>query len=243
MMDIVYGKHYRKLYHKHWWWRTRELLIIDFLRRYKPVGGWNAILDVGCGDGLFFEYLAEFGKNIEGVEPDERLVTPQNPSRHAIYGQPFDKDFRPDKVYSLILMLDVLEHLRDPVTSLRRGMDLLEPEGLILITVPAFMALWTNHDYLNQHLVRFTKNSLRKIVEQAGFCVFFEKYFFQWLFPVKLITRLVEIVKGSNPSIPQIPAPWVNESLILLSRVEQVVTRKLPIPFGSSLMMAGRKLI
>jgi 2-polyprenyl-3-methyl-5-hydroxy-6-metoxy-1,4-benzoquinol methylase len=241
-VDIDYGKHYRELYKKHWWWRARELLILDLLRRYKPDGGWNAILDVGCGNGLLFECLTEFGKNIEGVEPHEGLVPPQTPHRHDIYRQPFDKNFRPDKVYSLILMLDVLEHLRDPATSLRHGMDLLEPEGLIVITVPAFMELWTDHDDLNHHLVRYKKNSLRKIVNQAGLYILFEKYFFQWLFPLKLITRLVETVRGSRPSVPQIPAPWVNESLLLLSRMEQVVTRKLHIPFGSSLMMVGRKL-
>ena len=113
----------------------------------------------------------------------------------------------------------------------------------MVITVPAFMELWTNHDDLNHHLVRYTKNSLKKIIDQAGLRVDIEKYFFQWLFPLKLITRLVEKVKGSRPSVPQIPAPWVNESLLLLSRIEQMVTRKFPIPFGSSLMMAGRKLI
>src|SRR2546426_4518668 len=55
---------------RHWWWRARERLILDVLRRLRPGAGWSAILDVGCGDGLFFERLAEFGP-VEGVERSE----------------------------------------------------------------------------------------------------------------------------------------------------------------------------
>lgn len=67
------------------------------------------------------------------------------------------------KDYSLILMLDVLEHLEDPVGALQHAVDLLTPEGTLLITVPAFMALWTNHDVLNHHLTRYTKRSFSNV--------------------------------------------------------------------------------
>ena len=110
-MDPKYGERYRDLFEKHWWWRARTRLIIDVLRRLQPARGWKSILDVGCGDGLFFPQLSQFGE-VEGVEPFAELVSPNNPYRSRIQICPFDENFRPGKRYSLILMLDVLEHRR-----------------------------------------------------------------------------------------------------------------------------------
>src|SRR2546426_671635 len=53
LVEPEYAVRYRDLYRRHWWWRARERLILDVLRRLRPGAGWSAILDVGCGDGLF----------------------------------------------------------------------------------------------------------------------------------------------------------------------------------------------
>src|SRR2546426_10425650 len=81
---------------RHWWWRARERLILDVLRRLRPGAGWSAILDVGCGDGLLFERFAEFGP-VEGVEPDASLVASDGPYRDRIHVVPFDRSFRPGR--------------------------------------------------------------------------------------------------------------------------------------------------
>ena len=69
-MDLDYGKQYRLLFERHWWWRAREVVILDELHRLKPDGSWGNILDVGCGDGLFFPRLAENG----GAKLDHRAA-------------------------------------------------------------------------------------------------------------------------------------------------------------------------
>ena len=61
-MDPEYGLAYRELYRRHWWWRAREELIVRTLRSLRPpAAGRGTTLDVGCGDGLLFDRLAEFG--------------------------------------------------------------------------------------------------------------------------------------------------------------------------------------
>lgn len=240
-MDAKYGEAYRELFDKHWWWRSRSALILDKLRQLRPSAGRERILDIGCGDALFFDALAEFG-DVEGVEPSAELVNHDNPHRGRVYVCPFDSNFRPGKQYSLILMLDVLEHLDDPIGALMHALQLLEPEGILLITVPAFMTLWTNHDVLNHHMTRYTKQSFGDVARLAGLRIQEARYLYQWTCPVKLGVRLVETALRPSPQAPKVPARWINETLFRISRFEQKALSALPVPFGSSLMIVGGRL-
>jgi len=239
-MDPRYAERYRELYERHWWWRARTLLVTDALQRLKPKGGWNRILDIGCGDGLFFPILSKFG-DVEGVEPVAELVNPENPYRSRIQIRSFDESFRPEKRYSLILMLDVLEHLDDPVAALRHAVELLEPDGTFVATVPAFMALWTNHDVMNHHYVRYTKGSFRQVAREAGLRIQEECYLYHWTCPVKLGVRLTERLFRLKPKPATVPRWPFNETMFWVSRLEQKTLTPLSLPFGSSLMVIGKK--
>jgi 2-polyprenyl-3-methyl-5-hydroxy-6-metoxy-1,4-benzoquinol methylase len=240
-VDPEYAQRYRELYERHWWWRAREQFVLETVRRHLPTGGRGAILDVGCGDGLLFDRLAEFGE-VQGVESDPSLVGPASPHRDRIHVGPFDASFAPGKRYGLILMLDVIEHLPDPAGALRRAVDLLEPDGLLVVTVPAFRLLWTTHDDLNHHYTRYTRHRFAVLARAAGVRVIRAAYFFHWLFPAKLVTRLIEGVARPRPSSPRVPPRWVNETLYGLSRLEQRLLGRLGVPFGSSLLVVGRRL-
>lgn len=231
---------YHDLYQRHWWWRAREELILRTVRAQQPPGGWRTILDVGCGDGLFFDQLTPLG-DVEGVEPSAAALGEHSPHRSRIHVCPFDQNFQPGKVFQLILMLDVLEHLADPVPALRHSLALLAPTGMLLVTVPAFRALWTNHDLVNEHVTRYTRRAFRKLARQTGLSIQEEHYFFQWLFPVKLATRFLERAMHLPPRPASVPPAWINTPLYLLSRLEQGTWGALPWPFGSSLMVLGRK--
>lgn len=236
-MDADYGQVYRDLYRRHWWWRAREVFILRELRR--RLGGRRAaILDVGCGDGLFFDRLAEFG-DVEGIEPAAALVSPDGPHRARITVAPFDERFQPARRYGLILMLDVLEHMPEPARALRHALTLLEPGGTFLATVPAFNALWTTHDDVNHHYTRYTRSSFAALARDAGLRIDSAPYFFHWTFPAKLLTRAAELVLHPKPTPPRVPPSWANEALYRLSLLEQRTVGRLPLPFGSSLMVVG----
>ena len=59
-------------------------------------------------------------------------------------------------------MLDVLEHLPDPLPPLRRALALVGDRGVLVATVPAFRSLWTSHDDINEHFERYTKQPVRR---------------------------------------------------------------------------------
>ena len=72
-MDAEYAAAYLEIYRSHWWWRVREKILLGRIRRLVAGATPVRILDVGCGAGLFFDRLAEFG-HIEGIESDAYAV-------------------------------------------------------------------------------------------------------------------------------------------------------------------------
>jgi 2-polyprenyl-3-methyl-5-hydroxy-6-metoxy-1,4-benzoquinol methylase len=243
-MDIDYGARYRELFQRHWWWRARERVILDALHAHQPAGGWRNVLDVGCGDGLFFDELAKLPgvRFVEGVETSAELVSPDGPHRARIHVTPFDATFDTGRRYSLILMLDVLEHLPDPVSALRHALSLLEPDGVFLATVPAFNALWTRHDDLNHHYTRYDTQSFRRLASEAGLRVDEARYFFHWTALGKIATRIKEALIPGDPRAPAVPPGPLNRALYTVSRLEARLLGALPIPFGSSLLVVGSRV-
>jgi SAM-dependent methyltransferase len=234
-----YAAYYRHLYEHHWWWRARERIILAHLERRKPPGGFGPILDVGCGDGLFFEKLRALGEP-EGVEEDASLVTAAGPARGPIHVGPFDESFRPGRRYALVLLLDVLEHFRDDRACLGRAVELLAPGGIIVITVPAFRALWTAHDDVNRHARRYTKASLGRLAADSGLRLEHTEYLFQLTAALKLAVRAKEAVWRAGPELPPVPGKLVNGALRTITVAEYALLHRLPVPFGSSLLAIGK---
>jgi 2-polyprenyl-3-methyl-5-hydroxy-6-metoxy-1,4-benzoquinol methylase len=239
-MQSEYAQQYRDLYRQHWWWRARERAILAEIRRLGfTEDGTADILDVGCGDGLLFSSLTGFGR-VFGVESDETTLAADSPYRERIYCQPFDADFQPARRFDLILMLDVLEHLPDPAAALEHARSLLRPEGRILITVPALNALWTTHDDVNHHYIRYDRQSFRTLASVAGVDLLTLQYFFHWTCPIKLLIRLKERLWHTSPQPPKVPQLLVNRMLLALSCAELRLATPLRLPFGSSLLAVAR---
>ncbi len=238
-MDSIYANQYRHLYQNHWWWRSREREILRQLEsQLGQADGSKRILDVGCGDGLFFNELNRFGE-VTGIESDPETLSPQGKWREQIHLRMFDRTFEPGVKYDAILMLDILEHMPDPEAALQHARKLLAPDGVLIATVPAFMALWTSHDDLNHHVIRYRSDNFCPLVTQSGFQIRKSSYLFHWTCPVKLLIALKERIFGAKPQPPQVPVAWVNTVCDFLSRLEQATISRLPMPFGSSLMVVG----
>jgi len=239
-VDPEYGRRYRELHRRHWWWRARERVILKTLERLTPAEGFGRILDVGCGDGLLFPHLSRLGA-VEGIEPDADIVTRAETAHGRIHVRPFDATFRPEARYGLILMLDVLEHLDDPDAAARQVRDLLEPNGLLLVTVPALGWLWTAHDVLNEHRTRYERGALVRLLQAAGLGVEQARYHFRWMVPAKLVLRAKERVLGGEPRVPRVPPVLLNRLLYGVSRAEDAVLGwSVTLP-GSSLLAVARR--
>jgi len=239
-MERDYADQYSTLYRRHWWWRAREQFLLDHFRRLFPGGVGGSILDVGCGDGLFFDKLREFGQP-EGVEADGHLVTEQGRRQGPIHIGSLET-FPKDRSFRLILMADVVEHVEDDVALLRCARELLAADGHLVLTVPAFPALWTQHDDVNRHHRRYTLASFTSAVRQAGLQVEHARYFFHWLAPLKLLVAARERIRPPRgTAATMIPPGLINGLLTRLTRVEQRLLRDHAPPFGSSLLVVARR--
>jgi SAM-dependent methyltransferase len=234
-----YADKYRELFERHWWWRAREDEILWHVRRLRLRGDPPHILDVGCGDGLFFPQLERFGR-VEGIESDGAVISP-TADRRRIHVRPFDETFDPGRRFALITMLDVLEHFEDRVSTLRRAVELLEPDGTLLITLPAFPSLWTAHDVVNHHYVRYTKRTFRDDARRAGVHIEEMRYFFLWPAAAKLVIRLKERVLGAALEPAEVPPRPINALLYAASLLEHRIGRVVPFGVGSSLIVRARR--
>jgi 2-polyprenyl-3-methyl-5-hydroxy-6-metoxy-1,4-benzoquinol methylase len=235
-VDKEYGAVYRDLHERHWWWRAREGAVLSRIERLRLSGA--SILDVGCGDGLWFERLARFG-SVEGVEPDGELVSESARRERTIYLQPFDEHFQPGKRYDLILFLDVLEHLDAPRAALAHAATLLAPRGVVLVTVPAFQWLWTAHDEINRHRRRYRRGEVVELLAGAGFEVEEARYLFFWTVAGKLVERTLERL-GFGSGVARVPAAVVNRALLALTRLDLTIGLRLALPAGTSVLARGR---
>jgi SAM-dependent methyltransferase len=237
-MDKQYGALYEDLYRRHWWFRAREAILVEVigtLRLPKPA----TILDVGCGNGLFFEQLEQFG-DVCGIEIDNSLVPPGSRYRHRISDKPLGHPEYPLQAYDLITALDVVEHIRDDEAAVAAMLAMLRPGGTLVMTVPASMLLWDRHDEINQHFRRYSRQSLAALLRGKAKVLRME-YLFHLLFLPKMLVKIRNSVLGGSTAQHGVPSPAVNRWMEAACLADYRFLRPLRVPFGTSLLAVVQK--
>jgi len=140
--------------------------LADLITRHAPAGGtW---LDFGAGAGQFVIPLKQAGHDVRAVEIDPLLA-----AGIAAAGVPTfaSLDDVPDGSLGYAYSLNVLEHISDDGQALLLLHRKLQPDGRLLIYVPAFKRLYSTMDTLVGHVRRYEKAPLRAEAERAGFVV------------------------------------------------------------------------
>jgi hypothetical protein len=139
-------------------------------------------------------------------------------------------------------MLDMVEHVEDDEGLLRAGLGLLNDGGHVLIAVPAFPFLWSTIDEILHHKRRYTRGSLRRVVENAGFTVEHLTFFNCFLFPVAWVKRIAARATGGGEAHDlDIPPRPLNAALRGVFRAERRILTRWSLPIGLSLLCLARK--
>ncbi len=140
------------------------------------------ILDVGCGDGFHLGLLREFGKptwRLEGVDADPRAVEPARAGGLTVHLGAVEALPLPVGSYHLVLLVMTVEHLPDPLGTLRAVGELLAPGGRVVVVTdnvgsPDFALFGGRHwggYHFPRHTYLFDRTTLARLGETAGLAV------------------------------------------------------------------------
>lgn len=253
-MDPQFTREYEAFERRHWWFTARRQIINQALDDYLParrgpVGRW---LDVGCGTGVLLESRDGFCEKV-GAELDAQCVERGREKRLDVRQTRPDWDFSAFGQFDCVTLCDVLEHVEKERPALDAVSASLKEGGLLLVTVPALMSLWSDHDVVNHHFRRYTRDELEKLFPPDQWEILKLSYFCAFLFPmvwcVRQAKRAAKWLKGEkregavDPSAHDLRFghPLVDGLLQNVFAAERPLLRQLDLPIGSSLMLVARK--
>jgi len=208
------------------------------------------ILDVGCGTGANLQMLSGFGKSF-GLDNSLAALyfcKKNNISNLIIGNVTEDLPFR-DEQFDLVCAIDLLEHLQEETQALREMRRILKRGASLIITVPAYKLLWSEHDLSAGHMRRYSKENLIEKLNSSGFlikrCTYFNCFAFLPTFFFRKIIR--QFLEGGNHNdrlrldfefkIPQV----INIFFSWFSRLEVLLLKYINFPFGVSLICICKK--
>jgi SAM-dependent methyltransferase len=215
---------------RHWWYRGRRRILRAELDRL-PVAPEARLLDAGCGSGRTLDELARYGR-VSGIDLSPEAVAAARHRGHddvhvaAVEALPF-----PDATFDVVTCLDVVEHTPDDRASLAELRRVTRPGGLLVVTVPAYQALWSWHDEFNLHFRRYDGASLRAATRAAGWDLVRDTHFNGLLLAPAAAVRLVQRRR---------PAP-AHSDLDLTPRLLNGLL-ELPLRLEARLLAAGGRL-
>src|SRR5687767_9572760 len=139
--DDQYALAYPDGVQHHWWHQARNRIVASAVRGFGDARA--PVLDVGCGRGIAVQYLRQCGFDCTGVEPaaTEPLPGLQSAVRLGLKAEELDERFK----FRTLLLLDVIEHMADPVNFLQVLAEAFPNVRNVIVTVPARQELWSNY--------------------------------------------------------------------------------------------------
>jgi ubiquinone/menaquinone biosynthesis C-methylase UbiE len=224
----------------HWWFTgTRDILFSSVSS--SQLDGKN-ILDAGCGSGLMMKRFSGAGK-IYGVDKSFEALSHccGLGFRQVCQGDTLHLPFK-SSTFDLIVAADLLEHCDDDEQALDEFYRVNAAGGRLLVSVPAYNALWSSHDVSLHHKRRYTKNELTRKALRCGYDIERATYFNTVLFPAVALVRLTAGKWSKNHRIQYHEnLRLLNELLLGILNMERRLLQKLNFPFGLSLLLLGSK--
>jgi len=142
-----------------------------------PFSGEGKLLDIGCGNGRYLSNLQELGWKTYGIEQNSRSsqYAREELDLNVETGDLLNHKYK-DKFFDVITMWHSLEHIFEPIPTLKEVKRILKDDGFLVIAVPninsfaakVFKEYWYQLE-IPIHLIAFTPNSISKMLDTAGF--------------------------------------------------------------------------
>lgn len=250
-MDKNYYKEYYVLEREHWWFKARAKIITSLILKSlknKKKDQLN-ILNIGAATGKTSELLSAFG-NVTSLEYDKDCCefTNQVLNLNIIHGSILELPFGAEE-FDLVCAFDVIEHVEDDLLSALEMKRVCKTGGTIVVSVPAFMLLWSHHDEVNHHYRRYTLSGLKKVFTKINLTPIQSTYFNTLLFIPILIFRLIsKLIPSKFIRIGAGSDATLNNSNSISSKIlyrifesELILLSYFNLPFGVSIFLSLSK--
>ena len=155
-----------------WKWLVRVLPPSLDVPHYRE----GVLLDIGCGSGQYLLQMREWGWKIKGVEINPRAVHAARKAGLDVIAGTLEEAQLPSESIAFARLGDVLEHVPDPVATMKEIHRILEPGGLVEVITPnldswgfsLFGKYWFPLE-TPRHIVLFTPQAIRALAQQTGF--------------------------------------------------------------------------
>lgn len=233
----------------HFWFVARRELVRWLVREFAP-DDMSLLVDAGCGSGLNLSWLSGFGGTVLGAD----IWAGRGSALHggALHGKLTRADVTrmplADASADAVMALDVLEHVDDHAAA-RELHRILKPQGVLLVTVPAFSWLWSFRDDDAGHLRRYKLGEISELLRGAGFELLYSSYYQFSLFPLLVLSRLSSRLlrqKGKRlRDFEDTPPTVLHAGLTRINLAEVTwlrANRRRRLPWGSSIVLVARKV-
>lgn len=245
---------YRFLYEleEHHWWFVGMRKIVAALLDGKVSKVGTRILDAGCGTGLMLSWLRRYGNPaaVYGLDYDARALGfcaargEKRIAQGTLASTPFSAG-----AFDLVTSFDVLDSFPVRAASAPFGelARVLKPGGVLLVRVPAFQFLFSQHDRAVYTRHRYTAGELRARLQEHGLKVVRVTYANTFLFPIVLVWRWLTRSERPNPQSDVRPLSMalrrLNPVLAGLFAIEAAWLRLTPwrLPYGASVLAMATK--
>lgn len=238
-----------------WWYTGMRASMLRLLRAYMPEtpGRRPRILDAGCGTGGMLVHLRELGEAV-GVDISEealhfcrlRGLGPERARHGSIDALPF-----PEASFDAAVSLDVLCDLVDDRPGFAELARVLRPGGILLLNLPAYQRLHSEHDLAVNNLRRYTRRAVRRKLAEAGLRPVRLTYANMALFPPAALVRLAKRARNgyhdghrdreqAHSDLVR-PHPLVNRALGALFTAEGRLIQRVNLPVGLSVVAVAQK--
>ena len=133
-------------------------------------------LEIGAGIGTFAQWARAFADEYHVSDNDPRLVEELSKEFDRAFCWDLFEPFPGDLLYDTVVILNVVEHLKEDREALRRIHARLKPEGHLVLLVPAMQFLYGSMDRSFGHYRRYTKKTISEVIQQAGFRLMKSEY-------------------------------------------------------------------
>ncbi|MFN5060304.1 MAG: class I SAM-dependent methyltransferase [Chloroflexota bacterium] len=237
---------FESLFHRestNWWFIQRNQLILWALQRFMPT--FDSLLEIGCGTGFVLQaiHAQHPHATLTGTDYFAEGLAYAKQRLPNVHLMQLDAQTMSDtQKYDVIGAFDVLEHIPDDQLVLQNCARALTPNGMMFISVPQHMWLWSHADVYAAHARRYTEKDLHQKLQCAGLHVVYSTSFVSLLVPLMLLVRIRVTADSYNPDAEFDISPTLNTILKTIMQFELWMLRMgIRFPIGGSRFMVAQK--